>query len=128
MLFRGFIQRLVAEKKCTLPYSYFVFICLISYCGIKNSGKKKKKFEFSLAANILKQSTSKKMPPLKGRKANATSTATQPLTIKLQQEPTPEFASRQVEQDILPRQLEVESQLYYRNLQHSHWHHTSYLL
>ena len=27
-----------------------------------------------------------------------------------------------------PPQLEVESQLYYRNLQHSHWHHTVHLL
>ena len=40
------------------------------------------------------------MPPRKGRKANATSTATQPPTIEPQQEPTQEDASRQVEQDI----------------------------
>ena len=64
------------------------------------------------------------MPPLEGRKANATSTANQPPTIEPQQEPTPEGAAGQVEQDIPPPQLEVESQLYYRNLQHSHWHHT----
>ena len=57
-------------------------------------------------------------------KANATSTATQPPTIEPQQEPSPEDASRQVEQDIPPLQLEVESQLYYRKVQHSHRHHT----
>ena len=51
------------------------------------------------------------MPPPNGRKANATSTATQPPTIEPQQEPTPEDASRQVEQDIPPPQLEVEFQL-----------------
>ena len=39
------------------------------------------------------------MLPRKGRKANATGTATQPLTIEPHQEPTLEFASRQVEQD-----------------------------
>ena len=68
------------------------------------------------------------MPPRKGRKANATNTATQPPTIEPQQEPTPEDASRQVKQDIPPPQLEVESQLYYHNLQHSHWHHTVHRL
>ena len=42
------------------------------------------------------------MPSRKGRKANATRTATQPPTIEPQQEPTPDDASRQVEQDIPP--------------------------
>ena len=55
-----------------------------------------------LNVNLIKQSTSKKMPPRKGRKANATSTATQPPTIEPQQEPTPEDDSRQVEQDNTP--------------------------
>ena len=50
------------------------------------------------------------MPPRKGRKANATSTATQPPTIEPQQESTPEDASCQVEQYITTPQLEVESQ------------------
>ena len=32
-------------KKCTLPYIYFVFICLILYFGIKKE-QLKKKFEY----------------------------------------------------------------------------------
>ena len=42
---------------------------------------------------------------------DATSTATKPPTIEPQQEPTPEDASHQVEQDIPPHQFEFESQL-----------------
>ena len=41
-------------KKCTLPYIYFVFKCLVLYFGIKKEWLEKKMNTFSLAANILK--------------------------------------------------------------------------
>ena len=45
-------------KKCTLPYIYFVFKCLVLYFGIKKEWLEKSLNTFSLAANILKQSGS----------------------------------------------------------------------
>ena len=41
-------------KKCTLPYIYFVFKCLVLYFGIKKEWLEKSLNTFSLAANILK--------------------------------------------------------------------------
>ena len=41
-------------KKCTLPYIYFVFKCLVLYFGIRKEWLEKKMNTFSLAANILK--------------------------------------------------------------------------
>ena len=52
-------QRSLSEacslKKCTLPYIYFVFKCLVLYFGIKKGWLEKKLDTFSLAANILKR-------------------------------------------------------------------------
>ena len=42
-------------KKCTLPYIYFVFKCLVLYFGIKKERLEKKFEYFLLAANIEKQ-------------------------------------------------------------------------
>ena len=41
-------------KKCTLPYIYFAFKCLMLYFGIKEEWLEKSLNTFSLAANILK--------------------------------------------------------------------------
>ena len=41
-------------KKCTVPYIYFVFKCLVLYFGIKKEWLEKSLNTFSLAANILK--------------------------------------------------------------------------
>ena len=41
-------------KKCTLPYIYFAFKCLVLYFGIKKEWLEKSLNTFSLAANILK--------------------------------------------------------------------------
>ena len=43
-------------KKCTLPYTYFVFKCLVLYFGIKKEWLEKSLNTYSLAANILKSS------------------------------------------------------------------------
>ena len=45
-------------KKCTLPYIYFVFKCLVLYFGIKKEWLEKNLNTFSLAANILKSEIS----------------------------------------------------------------------
>ena len=41
-------------KKCTLPYTYFVFKWLVLYFGIKRKWLEKSLNTFSLAVNILK--------------------------------------------------------------------------
>ena len=46
-------------KKCTLPYIYFVFKCLVLYFGINKEWLEKSLNTFSLAANILKGLTLK---------------------------------------------------------------------
>ena len=47
-------------KKCSLPYLYFVFKCLVLYFGIKKEWLEKSLNTFSLAANILNTCT----PPI----------------------------------------------------------------
>ena len=58
LIFKHIVQRSHSEpcssKKCTLPYIYFVFICLILSFGIKKERLGKSLNTFSLAANILK--------------------------------------------------------------------------
>ena len=44
-------------KKCTLPYTYFIFKCLVLYFGIKKEWLEKSLNTFSLAANILLKGT-----------------------------------------------------------------------
>ena len=50
MVFRGY-----SLKKCTLPFTNFVFKCPVSYFGLKR-GVRKGVNTFSLAENILKSS------------------------------------------------------------------------
>ena len=58
LIFKHVVKRSHSEpcglKKCTLPYIYFAFICLILSFGIKKERLEKSLNTFSLAANILK--------------------------------------------------------------------------
>ena len=52
--FKTWCSEACSLKKCTLPYIYFVFKCLVFYFGIKKEWLENSLNTFSLAANILK--------------------------------------------------------------------------